>query len=488
VDAALNWLWQGITVAAAAALLLRLLDRARAQTRYLLCGVALLAIAALPLVPTLGNTAAGAIAPPLPAADATTQSTPRLWSADAPVILAVPDAWWTQTPIAIIAWAAWLAFQATRTRLAVVRVRRARARAVPVGAAVERRFPAWMQVRDTGRRPRLVVSSDIRAAAVLGAGPPLIALAPSLFDRLTDEDIDRLIMHERAHVQRRDDWTALAQLAARAIVGWHPGYRWIERRLQIEREIACDEAVVSITGSAKAYAACLVKLASLMPPRAEPLMTLAALSSPRLSTRVARIVSPSRSTPRLQTTAVATLGIASLMSLTIALGTTDGVVIATAPATAPNSEQPPVLDAASRIEARPAQIRPPTNIAASTRPSTKPATSAAASERSPVEGSNQAHSTALEARLPAAIQPPQPPTEPPVAAIPMLDRDPLQGRAAVLAASIEVSPPLSAAPDTRTPWATAADAGVAIGRGSKKAGVATAGFFTRVGKRLADTF
>jgi hypothetical protein len=39
-----------------------------------------------------------------------------------------------------------------------------------------------------------------------------------------------------------------------------------------------------------------------------------------------------------------------------------------------------------------------------------------------------------------------------------------------------------------TPWGTAADAGVGIGRGSQKAAVATAGFFTRMGKSIARSF
>jgi hypothetical protein len=49
-----------------------------------------------------------------------------------------------------------------------------------------------------------------------------------------------------------------------------------------------------------------------------------------------------------------------------------------------------------------------------------------------------------------------------------------------------------AAPATReskgSPWAAAADNGVAFGRRSQKAATATAGFFTRFGKRIADTF
>ena len=38
------------------------------------------------------------------------------------------------------------------------------------------------------------------------------------------------------------------------------------------------------------------------------------------------------------------------------------------------------------------------------------------------------------------------------------------------------------------PWTAAADAGVAIGRGTEKAGVATAGFFNRMGKKIARSF
>jgi hypothetical protein len=41
---------------------------------------------------------------------------------------------------------------------------------------------------------------------------------------------------------------------------------------------------------------------------------------------------------------------------------------------------------------------------------------------------------------------------------------------------------------TATPWGAAADAGVTVGRGSQKAAVATAGFFTRLGKSMAGAF
>jgi hypothetical protein len=42
--------------------------------------------------------------------------------------------------------------------------------------------------------------------------------------------------------------------------------------------------------------------------------------------------------------------------------------------------------------------------------------------------------------------------------------------------------------ESRSTWGSAADAGVAIGRGTKEAGVATAGAFTRFAKKIAGSF
>jgi hypothetical protein len=42
--------------------------------------------------------------------------------------------------------------------------------------------------------------------------------------------------------------------------------------------------------------------------------------------------------------------------------------------------------------------------------------------------------------------------------------------------------------EARSPWSAVADGGVVIGRKSKDAGVATAGFFTRFGRRVAGAF
>jgi hypothetical protein len=71
--------------------------------------------------------------------------------------------------------------------------------------------------------------------------------------------------------------------------------------------------------------------------------------------------------------------------------------------------------------------------------------------------------------------------------------EPQSPPAAPLSATPLPNPPLTP-PDASQPaapvrpWTAAADAGVAVGAGSQKAAVATAGFFSRFGKSVARSF
>ena len=68
-------------------------------------------------------------------------------------------------------------------------------------------------------------------------------------------------MHELAHLRRRDDWTNLLQKILGALLFFHPAVWWIEKKLALEREMACDDLVLASTTSPRAYAECLVSLA-----------------------------------------------------------------------------------------------------------------------------------------------------------------------------------------------------------------------------------
>ena len=170
---------------------------------------------------------------------------------------------WTGA-LLVFVWCAWASTSLART---VGRARDARAapnarsdrsprRAKP-GSRRGSRFAA------RSRRAAAGVSDDVRAAAVLGLTSPSIVVAPVALGALNDEELDQIVVHEWAHVHRRDDIARLVQRVIVAFAGLHPAVWWIDRQLHLERETACDDWAVNATGSARALAVSLTKLASL---------------------------------------------------------------------------------------------------------------------------------------------------------------------------------------------------------------------------------
>jgi len=109
-----------------------------------------------------------------------------------------------------------------------------------------------------------------------------------------------VLCHEMAHLRRWDDWTQLAQAIAQAVLFFNPAIYWIGRRLKIEREMACDDWVVSTTGEARPYAACLTHLHELTRRAAAPQLAPGATTRTRwqLRARVEALLQPDRnSTP-----------------------------------------------------------------------------------------------------------------------------------------------------------------------------------------------
>ena len=476
MDLALNWLWQGGVVAIVATVTLRALDRTRAGARCLVCWAALLVVVLLPLASLVLT------APPV---------APAVSSA-APVIT-VPVAWWTSSALIAGAWAIWTTIHVLRFVGAMVVVRRARARCRPFPPAIDSSLPHWSRLRDAGRAAGVVLSDRVSAAAVLGCGRPVIAVAPTLVARLDAAELDRVLVHEWAHVQRRDDLTNFGQLLIRAVAGWHPAVWWLDRRLSIEQELACDETVVAVTGGAKSYASCLVKLATLRAGQPDVLLASGALSSGGLTRRVARLLFfPEFTSPAWGRRAAAlvvvllvalALGVARLRIVEAAVSAAAVRVLQPAANVMPGALQPIVMrdghpPSARRSRVGAVEALAPDGLQASLiRPNseftTVPVSSAPQPDPERATGGVDDTISRSAAGAPDVVAE----IVPTVSTLAVTSSSPLL-----------IAPPPAIAADSRSAWSSAADAGVAIGRRSKRAGVATAGTFTRFAKRVADSF
>ena len=90
---------------------------------------------------------------------------------------------------------------------------------------------------------------------------PARVLAPqALWDRLEPTQQDALLVHELAHLRRRDHWVRLLETAATLIYWWHPVVWFARRRLHEAEEQCCDAWVLGILPAAgKSYAAALLE-------------------------------------------------------------------------------------------------------------------------------------------------------------------------------------------------------------------------------------
>lgn len=464
----LNWVWQGALMVGVAAGCSRLSRRLGAAARYRLWWGTLLGVLGLPAVSSvLRHSASG-----LPAAAAIDASAPVL---EVPVLLNVA------APALAAFWACWTAMALVRLVAAVILLRRIKGSCTSFPSDREARLTEWRAVAGVGRRATLAVSPVVGSAAVLGGRSPVIAVSSSLLERFTDRELDQIVLHEWAHVQRRDDGAQLIQQIISAVCGLHPAVWWCARQLQLERELACDEWVVDTTGSAKAYAACLVKLA-VDRARPGPVAAPAAIAPAHLTIRIMRLLRPRR--PHNALGSAATGGLAAL-SVAGSLG-----LVASVPLVGTLSPQPEAMPAphvatsgGAERDARQATVvaAPPTRSEAasgSRRPRSRAGRALVAA--SPIRstgaplGLNVTHTAPAVGRVPPAALP---------------SGGYLGDDAALAVLPGEtvriIAPTLPPKEHRTTPWSAAADGGAAIGRGSTKAARATAGFFTRIGKSIA---
>jgi beta-lactamase regulating signal transducer with metallopeptidase domain len=488
VQAILNWLWQGCFVVAAAALLFGRARRTSATTRYTLWWATLGAVLLLPLLPAIAGLAA-----PAASVDAAAAELP-------PVVL--PRApWWLAAASALI-WSAWTALVLCRAAADFIRLQRARHHGIPLPAGREDRLRYWPAIRRTGRRARLIASSEVRVAAVLGLGAPAIAVAPEALDVLDDEALDHVLLHEWAHVQRHDDVMRLLEVVVRAVAGLHPAIWWIGRRMDIEREVACDDRVVQITGGAKRYAACLTQVAAAASGPRAAVLAPAALQRSQLGERVRRLLDGRRNASTARSAASVAAVLPMLAVITLASASVE--LVGTAPAIARALEAPEraVVTALSTralvddpdAELSPAHpgseatahvlpqvgMAPPHQSDAGPRRESRLVQSDGRTRRPQVDPNEDAADAQPRATLGSR---PLLPGQAPATAPGVAPSTPTTG-----SAERHVPVTDAAAAETPSSWNAAARAGVSLGRGSKQAAVATAGFFSKTARRIAGSF
>jgi len=235
----LNCMLEGIAIGLFTWLLLRVVGRRNSSTRFAVWFSALVAIATLPM---LGLAASHSV-PPGRIAFAIT--VPSSWAFDV-----------------FIVWAAIAGVLLLRLGAGLLQLRKLRASYVAIDPAVlDPAIRARLQEFQAVRPVALCHSNRISVPTAIGFLKPVVVLPSWTLQELSPAELNAILIHELSHLRRWDDWTNLAQQVVKALLFFHPAVWWIESRLALEREMACDDAVLAETGSPRGYAQCLVAMA-----------------------------------------------------------------------------------------------------------------------------------------------------------------------------------------------------------------------------------
>jgi beta-lactamase regulating signal transducer with metallopeptidase domain len=119
------------------------------------------------------------------------------------------------------------------------------------------RVKSWLGLR---RKLTLVVSPEINQPGVWRAFRPVIVLPEGMADRLDDDELEAVMMHELIHVERWDNLVGIPQSIACCLLWFHPLVWVLDRRLLSGREQACDDTVIRLGGDSEVYASSIRKV------------------------------------------------------------------------------------------------------------------------------------------------------------------------------------------------------------------------------------
>ena len=130
---------------------------------------------------------------------------------------------------------------------------------------------------DLNRNVRLLESSHLKAAVTVGIIDPVIVL-PSDCDEWPASRRQFVLSHELAHVKRWDTLTEIFALFSTILYWFNPLVWHAVRRLRIERETDCDNAVLRAGAKPSEYAELLMNIAADLSASTTPAWQLSTIS------------------------------------------------------------------------------------------------------------------------------------------------------------------------------------------------------------------
>ena len=187
-----------------------------------------------------------------------------------------------------------------------------RRRSHPADPALSGRVESLAREIGLRRAPDAILSAEVIVPGTFGLFRPVVVIPADTSD-WSEDQLTAAVLHELGHLRRRDYLTHLLASAVRALYWVNPAIRYAAYRLDLERERACDDAVVSDRIDPVRYAEYLMRLAWRGRPRAEAALSFANRST--LPERVRSLLDRAQVRSRLGAASVAAIAAVTALAL-----------------------------------------------------------------------------------------------------------------------------------------------------------------------------
>jgi beta-lactamase regulating signal transducer with metallopeptidase domain len=286
--ALLHFLWQGTALAAVAAAAMALCRRS--SSRYLIGVAALVLMLLAPLATLLFYSQQHSVLPEIVRASSLRAVWPTAVSKPA-VSSSIQRSSATPSldalPWLVEAWLLGVAFFSLRSAGGFLLLERERRRQSVVVS--DRVLEICYSLQDRFGLNRAIDYCEckwLQAPAVIGWFRPVVFLPVTALTGLSEEQLEAIIAHELAHIQRLDPFVNVFQVCVETLLFYHPAIWWLNKKIRAEREHCCDDMAVALCGNAVEYARALTLMEEW---RSAPAFAMAANRGP-LTERIVRVL------------------------------------------------------------------------------------------------------------------------------------------------------------------------------------------------------
>ncbi|MDB5280056.1 MAG: peptidase BlaR1 [Ferruginibacter sp.] len=191
----------------------------------------------------------------------------------------------------VLAWLLIIALQFMRLSAGLYNVNKLKNRQVMnAGDYWNERIAALSMQLQIQRRVQILQSAIVKIPSVIGYFKPVILFPAGMLASLPPEEIEAVLLHELAHIRRKDFLVNLLQQLVEIIFFFNPAVLWVSSLIKSGRENCCDEIAVQQTKSKQHYINALLSFEAFNLPQAAILTTAFNGEKNQLMNRIKRII------------------------------------------------------------------------------------------------------------------------------------------------------------------------------------------------------